>query len=229
VLSPRICGEGMADWMLNVSTLQSLPFPEPLTFNSSKVFPPDPASGSWQNWNPAVDCMALGPLAFLGWSEFYATDAAGKAFQQIYTAGTYLASIVDVYWQTVARAFRSHAGVLAYELLNEPWSDPTSLCAVRLPPPRVGPRHSRPRVPLRVGDAVQFPELLLRPGEAEVQAVGPYMQRIHDVIRKEDALTPTMFAPAEINDRLMRHVGYQVRRDGHSRCKALSVTCPCLE
>ncbi len=35
VLSHVICGEGSPNWMLNASTLQSLPFPEPLVLNGS--------------------------------------------------------------------------------------------------------------------------------------------------------------------------------------------------
>jgi endoglycosylceramidase len=68
VLSHVICGEGSPDWMLNTSTLDSLPFPEPLVLNGSK---PDPKTGGWE---PGFSCSAQGPLKFIGWSEFYMTD-----------------------------------------------------------------------------------------------------------------------------------------------------------
>mmetsp|Transcript_44454 Transcript_44454/g.74166 ORF Transcript_44454/g.74166 Transcript_44454/m.74166 type:complete len:190 (+) Transcript_44454:854-1423(+) len=68
VLSPIICGEGTPQWMLNASTLNSLPFPEPVRFsNTSK---PDPHTGSWA---PKQDCEESGPLKSIGWAMFYAT------------------------------------------------------------------------------------------------------------------------------------------------------------
>jgi endoglycosylceramidase len=75
VLSSNLCGEGVPDWMINVSTLHSLPFPLPATtLNISKA---NPATGGW---SPPLLCSARGLLKFIGWSEFYVTDASGKAW-----------------------------------------------------------------------------------------------------------------------------------------------------
>jgi endoglycosylceramidase len=176
VLSPVICGEGTPSWMLNTSQLRALNFPQPLVLSPS--FKPDPATGGWQ---PGVTCSPEGVLKFIGWSEFYMTDACGKAFQQIYDEKSTLGAIFPKFWSTVAQRFKGKKGVLAYELLNEPW----------------------------VGDHVKHPDLLLEAGVAEKQNLAGFMTRIHDVIRAEDPDTLTLYAPAEINNRAMRRVGYE--------------------
>jgi len=51
--------------------------------------------------------------------------------------------------------------------------------------------------------------LLLKSGLAESQNVGPFMERIHQAIRTVDPNTMTLYAPAEVNNRFQRHVGYQ--------------------
>ena len=35
------------------------------------------------------------------------------------------------------------------------------------------------------------------------------MERMHAAVRRNDPTTMTLFAPAEVNNRLMRHVGYE--------------------
>ena len=46
VLAPKLCGEGTPDWMLNVSSLNALPLPEPLSWNYKK-FLTEKLSPSW--------------------------------------------------------------------------------------------------------------------------------------------------------------------------------------
>jgi len=116
----------------------------------------------------------------LGWSEWYTTDACGKAFQELYDGSGAMADAFAQYWKVVATRFKGHPGVMAYELLNEPW----------------------------VGDHVGHPSLLLKGGRAE-EEVGKYMQRMHDVVRSVDPETLVMYAPAEVNNRIMRRVGYE--------------------
>ena len=184
VLSPVFCGEGSPDWMVNASELHSMPFPEPMVAHG---IPADPATGTFPN----KTCSAAGPLKFIGWSEFYLTDASGKAFQIVYDGPQTAASssssppplsyMIDRYWTTVAKRFKGHPGVLAYELLNEPW----------------------------LGDYVKDPSIFLEAGAAEKKTVGPFMQRMHARVRDEDPDTPTLFSPAEINNRFMRRVGYE--------------------
>ena len=176
VFSPKICGEGMPEWMVNVSSLHCENFPLPASReNQSK---PDTVSGSFV---PSPDCSARGLLKFIGWSEFYLTDASGKAFAQFYEGTSMAGKMVEKYWTTVAGYFRNRDGVLAYELLNEPW----------------------------VGDHVKHPNLLLEAGVAEKESVGPYMKRVHSAVRAVDPDTMTLFSPAEVNNRFMRHVGYE--------------------
>lgn len=171
VLAPKVCGEGTPDWMLNVSALNAMEFPRPLSLSTIDV---DPSTGRPKS------CAPLGPLKFLGWSEWYATDACGKAFQQLYDGTGAIADAFEAYWREVATRFKGHPGVMAYELLNEPW----------------------------VGDHVGHPALLLKSGVAEAE-VGKYMQRMHDVVRSVDPDTLVLYAPAEVNNRIMRRVGYE--------------------
>ena len=175
VLSPEICGEGSPSWMWNVSELNALDFPLPMSFsNRSKA---DPATGKY---NPAPNCKERGIASLIGWSGFYMTDASGKAFSKMYTGETTLGKMVEKYWKVVAQKLVA-IGILFYELLNEPW----------------------------LGDHVGDPLLLLKGGEAERKAVGPYMEKMEKVVHDQDALTPVLFAPAELNNRLMRSVGYE--------------------
>lgn len=109
------------------------------------------------------------------------TDASGKAWQQLLHNESLVGQMIEVHWRMVAKYFKGHPGVLAYEMMNEPW----------------------------VGDHVADPLLLLESGRAELKNVGPYMQRIHDAIRKVDNETMTLYAPAEVNNRFQRHVGYK--------------------
>ena len=166
VLARKICGEGLPDWMVDVAALCALPIPMPLTLNASKV----------------GQCTAVGPLKFIGWSELYMTDACGKAFGAIFDGTGTLGSVLERYWGDVSKALAGHPGVLAYELMNEPW----------------------------VGD--WFPHnvaLLTKAGEAERATVGPWMSRMHRIVRANDPNTTVLFAPAEINNRFMRPVGFE--------------------
>jgi len=171
VLAPKVCGEGTPDWMLNVSELNAKTFPKPM---SSTPIDMDPETGRPKS------CSPVGALKFLGWSEWYTTDACGKAFQELYDGSGAMADAFARYWKVVATRFKGHPGVMAYELLNEPW----------------------------VGDHVGNPLLLLKGGRAE-EEVAKYMQRMHDVVRSVDPDTLIMYAPAEVNNRIMRRVGYE--------------------
>eukprot|EP00930_Biecheleria_cincta_P034386 TRINITY_DN23774_c0_g1_i1.p1 TRINITY_DN23774_c0_g1~~TRINITY_DN23774_c0_g1_i1.p1 ORF type:complete len:489 (+),score=85.84 TRINITY_DN23774_c0_g1_i1:60-1526(+) len=171
VLAPKICGEGTPDWMLNITDLHAMEFPRPAQITPIKI---DPKTGHPES------CAPTGHLKSIGWSMFYTTDQCGKAFQQLYDGGNTMAESFASYWAELAKRFRGHAGILAYELLNEPW----------------------------VGDHVTHPSLLLETGKAEAE-VGKYMQRMHDVVRAIDEHALILFSPAEVNNRLMRRVGYE--------------------
>ena len=171
VFSPALCGEGVPSWMVNSSKLNCLPFPIPLVRSGSQ---PDPDTGGWV---PEVSCT---PPHNLGWSEWYGTDCCGKAFQQMYDGVGMISKMVQAHWQAIAERFKGKDGVLAYEMLNEPWN----------------------------GDWISDPAILYKQGLAETKNVGPFMQMTHDTIRAVDPNTPTLYAPAELNNRLMRSVGY---------------------
>jgi endoglycosylceramidase len=171
VLAPKLCGEGTPDWMLNMSSLNAMAMPRPLTLAPIDI---DPVTGH------PVSCAALGPLKFIGWSEWKLTDACGKAYQQLYDGVGPMAEKFAEHWQTVATRFKGHPGVIAYELMNEPW----------------------------VGDHVSNPHLLLK-SEGEGSGIAKYMQKMHDIVREVDPDTLVLYASSEVTDLLMRRVGYE--------------------
>ena len=182
VLSPVVCGEGAPAWMINTSTLGlKLPFPRPVSFNTTKHHVPDPVNGGWLPPLDGEACATQGWLAPMGWSEWYMSDACGKAFAQLYSGRGMLGAAVKVYWTTVASELRDVDGILAYELLNEPW----------------------------VGDHVGDPDLLLVGGAAERGPIGEYMRAMHAVVRAVDPRTAVLYSPAQINDDAMRRVGFE--------------------
>jgi len=172
VLAPKICGEGTPDWMLDVASLHAMPLPFPAGLEEVDV---DPSTGHPKS------CAPMGLLKAIGWSMWYMTDQCGKAFAQLYDGEGPMAQAFASYWRDVARRFKGHPGVLAYELLNEPW----------------------------LGDHVKDPLLLLEAGRAEKLHVSKYMQRMHDIVKAADPDALIFYAPAEVNNRAMRRVGYE--------------------
>ena len=104
------------------------------------------------------------------------TDAVGKAFENLYHGKNIMSQMFDKYWHVVSGYFHAVDGILAYELLNEPW----------------------------IGDYIKHPDLLLKAGSAEKLNVGVYMKRAHAKVRENDKETPVLFSPAELNNRAFR-------------------------
>ena len=151
-----------------------------LDFPEPMAFSNTSKPGPDGGYSPAPNCAARGIAKLIGWSGFYMTDASGKAFSQLYQGTSTIGKYVALYWKIVSKRFSGHPGILFYELLNEPW----------------------------LGDHVGDPLLLLKGGEAERKAVGPYMKKMESIVHENDPLTPVLFSPGELNNRLMRSVGY---------------------
>ena len=124
------------------------------------------------------------------------TDAVGKAFENLYHGQNIMSQMFDKYWHVVSGYFNAVDGILAYELLNEPW----------------------------IGDYIKHPDLLLKAGSAEKLNVGVYMKRAHAKVRENDKETPVLFSPAELNNRAFRQVGYN-RGFLHGEPMAFHVYC----
>ena len=97
-------------------------------------------------------------------------------------AGGALAAAFDQYWREVPAALQSEAGVLAYELLNEPW----------------------------VGDHIGHPLRLVHPALADNASLAPFYDAIAAGIAAiEDDAHIVAFSGAELGDRLLTRVGFE--------------------
>jgi endoglycosylceramidase len=97
-LSEYFCGEGMPDWLMNMSN-----FPVPLSLPYNKSGKPS-----------VTDCELK------QWWEYQFSLAAGEMYEKLYT-NTYYINYFLNYWNIVAKTFNSSNNVIGYEIINEPW------------------------------------------------------------------------------------------------------------
>ena len=93
VLSRKICGEGLPDWIIN--TKGARPFPYPLT-DVQNAFKINPVTG----YPYTEDCSRF------EWTDYYFTDATAKAFQNLYDNVDGLRDAWGEFWKKTATAFR---------------------------------------------------------------------------------------------------------------------------
>ncbi|CAE8700421.1 unnamed protein product, partial [Polarella glacialis] len=122
----------------------------------------DPATG----FPRTQDCLSLGfdqydrsPEVASAWGNFFAYESAQQKVQD--------------FWRVVATALAGSAGVLAYDLVNEPLA----------------------------GNFFADPDLLI-PGHADLHLLQPMYARLHDVIRAVDPGGIMMYEPAPVPDSL---------------------------
>ncbi|XP_066919762.1 endoglycoceramidase-like [Clytia hemisphaerica] len=106
VFSPKLCVEGMPDWIVN--TGDAKPFPYPLTEEPYKI---NPETG----YPYPEDC------ARLPWGNYYFAEAAAKAFQSLYSNVDGLRDEWANFWRKTAEYFQKYPSVVGYELINEPF------------------------------------------------------------------------------------------------------------
>ena len=140
-----------------------MPFPEP----GGKAMPINNATGVPEG------CGKNGGA----WWQYYIADATGKSFQNLYDGKDDggLRNAMALHWSTVAAAFDGHPGVLAYELLNEPW----------------------------VGDHIGHPLRLAHPALADNASLAPFYDVIAAGIAAADSEHILAFSGAELGDRLI--------------------------
>eukprot|EP00659_Diplonema_papillatum_P001197 gene1197-1856_t len=151
VLSERYCGEGVPRWV--TPEAQPVPFPIPL---QATGFGNDPETGFPSRKNCATN----------QWPAYYGTEAAGEAFEKLYTD----LEAVDAwagFWGQIAALYNGSAALLGYELINEPY----------------------------VGNPYTDPELLL-PGIADERRLEPAFAVLNTRIRSIDADGLIFFAGA---------------------------------
>ncbi|KAJ7562691.1 hypothetical protein O6H91_03G080600 [Diphasiastrum complanatum] len=91
------------------------------------------------------------------WFWYYISFAVSKSFQDLYENQWGWADHFADYWKVVAKAFRNEAGVLGYELMNEPWA----------------------------GNFYRNP-LLLLPGVADKINLAPFYEKLQAAVRSQD-------------------------------------------
>ena len=94
--------------------------------NGSQAFPLPiahpkyPANITGLPWGKISNCGDVGAGPF-GWASCYTTFAASAAVQSLYDNDNGSLDLMGAMWAHVASLFVEHPGVLAYELMNEPW------------------------------------------------------------------------------------------------------------
>jgi endoglycosylceramidase len=106
VISRYFCGEGFPDWLAAKKKGSFAPFPAPLKFNMDI----DPSTGY-----PALDACLAHEFA-----EYYLTEAVQKTFEMLLTNEFGAQEAFADFWKAVATRFVGRAGVVGYEIINEP-------------------------------------------------------------------------------------------------------------
>ncbi|KAI6660971.1 EGCase [Oopsacas minuta] len=146
VLSEKFCGEGAPSWAINTGNASKFPFP--FSFSSMEQIP---------NKTNCLEHL---------WAEYYATTAAGAAFQNIYDNTDGILDSLAGFWKKTASEFKDHKSVIGYELINEPW---------------LGDLYTKP--------------WLVDPGEADLRNLAPLYQKLSSAIREVDQNHVIMFEP----------------------------------
>jgi endoglycosylceramidase len=106
VMSPKFCGEGVPDWVVDVGS-SDIKFPEPVSLFAYVQGP---------NGYPSIKNCSLH-----FWSKYYLADATGTAFQNLYNNASGLLDQFAEYWAKIATEFKTYSNILGYEIMNEPW------------------------------------------------------------------------------------------------------------
>eukprot|EP00285_Hemiselmis_virescens_P014172 CAMPEP_0173380962 /NCGR_PEP_ID=MMETSP1356-20130122/3497_1 /TAXON_ID=77927 ORGANISM="Hemiselmis virescens, Strain PCC157" /NCGR_SAMPLE_ID=MMETSP1356 /ASSEMBLY_ACC=CAM_ASM_000847 /LENGTH=397 /DNA_ID=CAMNT_0014334687 /DNA_START=1 /DNA_END=1190 /DNA_ORIENTATION=- len=142
VMSEKFCGEGVPGWAAQPSGTLGFPLPRAMAYTQV-----DPIT----KFPSGKDCNKL------GWPNYYLTEAASTAFQNLYDNKDGLLDAWGAMWAQVALTFKGDKHIIGLELINEPWA----------------------------GDVVHNPSLLL-PGEAARQNLQPAYDSLAKAIRAVD-------------------------------------------
>lgn len=146
---------------------------------------------------------AMGPP--LGWATVYMTQALSNAVQRLYDNDDGILDLFGRFWQRGARRFKDNEWVLAYELVNEPWS----------------------------GDVFGNPTLLV-PGVADKKNLAGFYSHLHTAIREIDDETILFYEPSTGGNILDTfHAGFETGPGGeaYNDRQALSyhIYCPTIQ
>jgi endoglycosylceramidase len=141
LLHPSLCGEGLPDHALNVTSRAC---------NASALARIGHALGLCRSIDefdlvrdPVTGYPTTESCKQHSFGLFYATPEVSSAFEALYTQPALQASMRG-YWTRVATAFRGNPHVVGYELLNEPWAGDIWAAAANLEPGRADRRLLQP-------------------------------------------------------------------------------------
>jgi endoglycosylceramidase len=205
-MSPFTCGHGLPWWAsspLNATywTNASQAFPQPWL---APVYDPsgNPCGDAEGHYCPVVNCAAVGDGPF-AWATAYLTEFVGAGFQRLYTPASENNGTLDAYaafWREMATTFRGVPGLLAYELINEPW----------------------------LGDVFNDPDLLI-PGVSDAKNLQPFYAALTAAIRAVDNDTMIFFEPATGGNLLdATPAGFSAAPDANAALSG-HIYCPLIE
>eukprot|EP00499_Haloplacidia_sp_CaronLabIsolate_P008816 CAMPEP_0196780524 /NCGR_PEP_ID=MMETSP1104-20130614/7941_1 /TAXON_ID=33652 /ORGANISM="Cafeteria sp., Strain Caron Lab Isolate" /LENGTH=527 /DNA_ID=CAMNT_0042150735 /DNA_START=6 /DNA_END=1589 /DNA_ORIENTATION=- len=175
-MSRRFCGEGFPDFAVQPSRATQGPlldFPAPLPFD----IPIDPATG-----RPDLNACTKHQFAL-----YYITFECASAWQAFYESRD-LHDAMAGSWRAAASAFHDQAGVLGYELLNEPW----------------------------LGSIWTHPLDAVVQGKADRENLVPLYERLHAAIREVDDERIVFYEPTVSESYLRQSVGFEMGPGGRA-------------
>jgi endoglycosylceramidase len=109
VISEYVCGEGIPDWAIDLSSLKdNEKFPAPLS---------EPYINIANDGYPTRQDCNLN-----GWPSYYQTYANNHIFEELYNINGTILSSWGKFWGKIANEFQNDPSILGYELINEPWA-----------------------------------------------------------------------------------------------------------
>eukprot|EP00937_MAST-01D_sp_MAST-1D-sp2_P001081 g1081.t1 len=126
VMGGRFCGEGLANW--TVAAVMAAADASG-AFNSSDPrtrFAAPLASAAAMQIDPVTQLPSRAACAKHTFSDYYSTHEVLAAFDALFATPA-LWELFGEHWHAVASALGGTAGLLGYELINEPWGNATLL------------------------------------------------------------------------------------------------------
>jgi endoglycosylceramidase len=165
LMSRSHCGNGFPPWVVRIDeeTQERMPFPMPVL--GGPVYTPDPTTG----WIRGEDC------ARTYWANYYFAAVTNAMYAALYADVDGIQAALVGMWRDVAAALAGRPGVLAYEVMNEPFP----------------------------GSIYRDPLLLFNATYADTALLVPLYERVHAAIRSADNATLVFYEPCVSNTMIL--------------------------